>query len=60
LGVCDLTTIVGTGIAEFNCLEPMEKALEVVGIMLLLALVEKVDLSLMAVRTVGRVSDADQ
>jgi hypothetical protein len=41
-------------------MEPMEEALEVVAVMLLLALVEKLDLSLMAVWTVGRVSDADQ
>jgi hypothetical protein len=41
-------------------MEPMEEALEVVAVMLLLALVEKVDLSLMVVRTVGLMSDADQ
>jgi hypothetical protein len=41
-------------------MEPMEQALEVVAVMLLLALVEKMALSLLAVRTVDWVSDADQ
>lgn len=51
--MCDLVTIVGTGIAELRCIEPIEEVLEVVVDMSLLTLVKNVGMSLMALRMGG-------